>query len=130
MSLISRKFTDIDLNFDAHPITKDIVRKRDENAIAQSIKTLLLTSFYERPFNPDLGSNLKKILFEPIDNVTTSLIQDTIFQTLKNYESRISIEQVVAVPNFDRDQYDVTITFFIRNVIEPITISFFLERIR
>ena len=130
MSLLSRNFTDIDLNFDVHPITKDIVKKRDENAIAQSIKTLLLTSFYERPFNPNLGSNLKRLLFEPIDNVTTSLIQDTIFQTLKNYETRITLDEVVATPNFDRDQYDVSIRFFIRNVIEPITISFFLERIR
>jgi phage baseplate assembly protein W len=130
MSLIARKFTDIDLNFEAHPVTKDILRKRDENAIAQSIKSLLLTSHYERPYNPDLGSNLKRFLFEPIDNVTTTLIQDSIFETLKNYEPRIEIEQVVAAPNFDLDQYDVTVTFYVRNVLEPITISFFLERIR
>ena len=130
MSIIARTYTDFDLSFDVHPITKDILRKRDENAIAQSIKTLLLTSFYERPFNPDLGSNLKRFLFEPVDNVTTTLIQDSIFQTLKNFEPRIMIEQVVASPNYDLDQYDVQITFFIKNVIEPITISFFLERIR
>lgn len=130
MSLLSRKYTDIDLDFAAHPVTKDILRKKDENAIAQSIKTLLLTSHYERPFNPDLGSNLKRFLFEPVDNVTTTLIQDSIFETLKNFEPRITIEQVVATPNFDLDQYDVSITFFIKNVIEPITISFFLERIR
>lgn len=130
MSLIARKFTDIDLSFDAHPVTKDILRKRDENAIAQSIKTLLLTSHYERPFNPDLGSNIKRFLFEPIDDVTTSLIQDSIYQTLVNFETRIQIEEVVASPNFDLDQYDVSITFYIKNVIEPITISFFLERIR
>jgi phage baseplate assembly protein W len=130
MSLIARRFTDIDLSFDAHPVTKDILRKKDENSIAQSIKTLLLTSHYERPFNPDLGSNLKRFLFEPIDDVTTSLIQDSIFQTLVNFETRIQIEEVVAVPNYDLDQYDVSITFYLKNVIEPITISFFLERIR
>lgn len=130
MSLIARKFTDFDLSFDVHPVTKDILKKKDENAIIQSVKSLLLTSFYERPFNPDLGSNLKRFLFEPIDDVTTTLIQDAIFQTLRNFEPRITIEQVVAAPNYDLDQYDVSVTFYIRNVIEPITISFFLERIR
>lgn len=130
MSLLARRFTDFDLNFDVHPVTKDIVKKRDENAIAQSVKTLLLTSFYERPFNPNLGSNLKRFLFEPIDDVTTTLIQDSILETLRNFEPRITIQQVVAAPSYDLDRYDVTVSFFIKNVIEPITISFFLERIR
>lgn len=130
MSLVARKYTDFDLNFGIHPVTKDILKKKDENSIAQSIKTLLLTSHYERPFNPDLGSNLKRFLFEPIDDVTTTLIRDSIFETLKNYEPRITIEEIIATPNFDLDQYDVTITFFIKNVLDPITISFFLERIR
>jgi len=130
MSLVARKYTDFDLNFGIHPVTKDILKKKDENSIAQSIKTLLLTSHYERPFNPDLGSNLKRFLFEPIDDVTTTLIRDSIFETLKNYEPRITIEEITATPNFDLDQYDVTITFFIKNVLDPITISFFLERIR
>lgn len=130
MSLLARKYVDIDLDFAAHPVTKDILRKKDENAIAQSIKSLLLTSHYERPYNPDLGSNLKRFLFEPIDNVTTTLIQDSIYQTLRNFETRIEIQEVVATPNFDLDQYDVSITFYVKNVLEPITISFFLERIR
>ena len=130
MSLISRKFTDIDLDFSAHPVTKDIVRKKDENAIAQSLKTLLLTAHYERPFNPDLGSNLKKFLFEPVDNITTTIIQDSIYQTLENFEPRITIQEVVAAPDFDLQRYDVSITFFVKNTLEPLTVSFFLERIR
>lgn len=130
MSLIARKYSDFDLDFDAHPVTKDILRKTNESSIAQSIRNLLLTSNYERPFNPDLGSNLKTFLFEPIDNVTTSLIQDTVFQTLANFEPRITIQEVVAVPNFDLDRYDVTVTFYVKNTIEPLTITFFLERVR
>ena len=130
MSLIARRYSDFDLDFDAHPVTKDILKKTNENSIAQSIRNLLLTSNYERPFNPDLGSNLKRFLFEPVDNVTTSLIQDSIFQTLANFEPRITIQEVVAVPNFDLDQYDVTITFYVKNTIEPLTITFFLERVR
>lgn len=130
MSLIARKFSDFNLDFTAHPVTGDVTKKLNENAIAQSIRNLLLTSNYERPFNPDLGSNIKKFLFEPIDNVTTSLIQDSIFQTLTNYEPRITMQSVVATPNYDEDRYDVTVTFFVKNTTEPLAITFFLERVR
>jgi phage baseplate assembly protein W len=130
MSLISRTYKDIDLDFAAHPVTKDILKKTNEYAIAAAIRNLLLTSHYERPFKPDLGSNLKKFLFEPIDNITTSLIQDSIFETIQNYEPRVEISEVVAIPNFDEDGYDVKVVFFIRNTIEPLSVSFFLERVR
>lgn len=130
MSLIVRKFSDLDLNFTAHPVTKDVSKKLNENAVAASIRNLLLTSHYERLFNPDIGSNLKKLLFEPIDNVTTSIIQDMIFQTIRNYEPRVTIQEVVAVPNYEDQRYDVSVTFFINNILEPITVSFFLERVR
>lgn len=130
MSLISRKYSDIDLDFDAHPITKDVLKKTNENAIAASIRNLLLTAHYERPFNPELGSNLKKFLFEPIDNVTTSLIQDSIFRTITNFEPRVTIQEVVAVPNYEEQRYDVSVTFFVKNSLEPLTINFFLERVR
>ena len=130
MSLIVSKYSDFDLDFVAHPVTKDITKKLNENAIAQSIRNLLLTGHYERPFKPELGSNLRKFLFEPIDNITTSLIQDAIFQTLKNYEPRIVIQEITAAPNYDEDRYDITLSFFVRNTIEPITVTFFLERVR
>jgi len=130
MSLITTKYSDFNLDFTAHPVTGDITKKLNENAIAQSIRNLLLTSHYERPFKPQLGSNVKKFLFEPIDNITTSLIQDSIFETLRNYEPRITIQEVVATPNYDEQRYDVNITFFVKNSVEPLTINFFLERVR
>jgi len=130
MSLITRKYSDFNLDFTSHPVTGDITKKLNENAIAQSIRNLLLTSHYERPFKPQLGSNVKKFLFEPIDNITTSLIQDSIFETLRNYEPRITIQEVVATPNYDEQRYDVNITFFVKNSVEPLTINFFLERVR
>jgi phage baseplate assembly protein W len=130
MSLITRRYSDFDLDFDAHPVTKDVSKKLNENAITQSVRNLLLTSHYERPFKPELGSNLKKFLFEPIDNITTSLIQDAIWYTLTNYEPRIEIQEVVASPNYEENRYDITMSFFIKNTVDPITISFFLERVR
>jgi phage baseplate assembly protein W len=130
MSLISRSYTDIDLSFGAHPVTKDILRKKDENAIAQSIRSLLMTAHYERLYNPELGCNLRNYLFEPVDNVTTTLIQKEIQMTLQNYEPRMIIKEVVVVPNFDDQAYDVSISFFVNNTQDPIRVSFFLERIR
>lgn len=130
MSLINRTFSDLDLDFTAHPVTKDVAKKVNEYAIASSIRNLLDTNHYERMFKPEIGSNLKKFLFEPIDNVTTSLIQDAIFETIKNYEPRVTIQEVVAVPNYDQNRYDVRVSFFVKNTKEPIEISFFLERIR
>jgi len=130
MSLIARKYSDFDLDFTAHPVTKDVSKKLNENAITQSIRNLLLTAHYERPFKPELGSNLRKFLFEPIDNVTTVLIQDAISQTLRNYEPRIEIQQVIAAPNFEENRYDITLSFFVRNTTEPLTVTFFLERVR
>lgn len=130
MSLITRKYSDIDLDFGVHPVSKDILKKTNENAIAASIRNLLLTSHYERPFNPNLGSNLKKFLFEPIDNVTTSLIEDSIYRTLTNFETRVTVQKVSATPNYDENRYDVNVTFFVKNTAEPLTINFFLERVR
>ena len=101
MSSIVRKFSDLDLDFSAHPVTKDVVKKLNDNAIAGSIRNLLLTSHYERLFNPELGSNLKKMLFEPIDNITTSIIQGMILQTIQNYEPRVTIQDVIATPDYD-----------------------------
>ena len=130
MSLIVTKYSDFNFDFTAHPVTKDVAKKLNENAIAQSIRNLLLTNFYERPFKPQLGSNLKKFLFEPIDNITTSLIQDSIFQTLTNYEPRVMVREVVAVPNYEAQRYDVSVTFFVKNSTDALTINFFLERVR
>ena len=130
MSSIVRKFSDLDLDFSAHPLTKDVVKKLNDNAIAGSIRNLLLTSHYERLFNPELGSNLKKMLFEPIDNITTSIIQGMILQTIQNYEPRVTIQDVIATPDYDNDRYNIKIVFFINNTLEPIAVSFFLERVR
>lgn len=130
MSSIVRKFSDLDLDFSAHPVTKDVVKKLNDNAIAGSIRNLLLTSHYERLFNPELGSNLKKMLFEPIDNITTSIIQGMILQTIQNYEPRVTIQDVIATPDYDNDRYNIKIVFFINNTLEPIAVSFFLERVR
>jgi len=90
MGLATRTFSDIDMDFMPNPITDDILKKTNENAIAQSIGNLLQTAHYERLFNPELGCNLKRYLFEPIDNITTNNIIEEITKTIVNYETRVS----------------------------------------
>jgi phage baseplate assembly protein W len=124
MALSTRTFSDIDVDFMPNPITSDILKKTNENAIAQSIGNLLQTSHYERLFNPELGCNLKRYLFEPIDNITTNNIIEEITKTIVNYETRVQLLDVTANPDYDKNGYDVSIKFIIRNDPQPITITF------
>lgn len=130
MALLARTFSDLDLNFTKHPVTKDVVKKKDIPAIAASMMNLFSTSNYERLFQPDIGCDLKRILFEPIDNGTTVLIQDIIKQTIGNYEPRVQIEGVRVEPDYDNNGYKVFLTFYHVNNPDPITIKLFLERVR
>lgn len=130
MSLATRIYSDIDLNFEAHPITKDITKLTGTAAIIGSLKNLFSTSFFERLFQPYIGCNLKQILFEPIDAGTTTRIRTEIELTIKNFEPRVELTNLNITPNYDDHRYDITMTFYIVNNPNPITINFFLERVR
>lgn len=125
-----RVFSDIDLTFAKHPVTKDVSKKVKDQAVIASVRNLLLTRFYERPFRPTLGSNLTQLLFEPIDFVTASILSKEITTTLNNYEPRVSIKEIVVTPDIDNYRYEVTLTFFIVNSVRPITVTLFLNRLR
>lgn len=129
-ALGTRTYTDIDLDFLPNPITKDVLKKTDEEAVAASIANLLQTSNYERLFNPKLGCNLKRYLFEPIDDITTSNIREEIERTIKNFEPRVDLLDVLVEPFPDDNYYSVSIKFFTKNDPNPITITLFLERVR
>lgn len=130
MPITTRKYVDFDLDFTKHPVTGDITRKIDTAAITQSLRNLFSTSFYERLFQPNIGCNLKRILFDPIDSSSTTRIRREVEITIENFEPRVDLQKVDVSPNFDDQRYDVTITFFIVNDPNPITIDFFLERVR
>jgi len=130
IALNTRTYKDIDLDFLANPITKDVLKKTNEEAIAASISNLLQTSNYERLFNPDLGCNLKKYLFEPVDDITTNNIREEITRTIVNFEPRVDLLDVQVEPFPDENMYNVSIKFFIKNDPDPITITLFLERVR
>lgn len=123
-------YSDINTNFDLHPISNDVSRQVNENAVVRAIKNLILTDFYERPFKPSIGCNIRKLLFENFTPVTQSLIQTTISETLNAYEPRANIISVDVTSYEDLNSVTVTITFSLINREDPITIDLFLDRIR
>ena len=125
-----RTFRDLDLKFTIHPVKKDINTHKNEYAIINSIKNLVLTNHYERPFQPEIGSNIRRLLFENVDSVIAAQIEREITEVIGNFEPRAEVSQVIAVPAPDENSYKVTLEFFIINSTAPITINFFLERIR
>lgn len=132
MASIARKpdYSDLDLDFIAHPTTGDIVRKTGDDAIKRSVRNLILTNFYDRPFRPYIGSNTQKLLFELISPITANLLKDAIFEVINNYEPRVRISELVVDPDEDNNGYNVSIRYEILNRGEPALISLFLERIR
>lgn len=127
---IAREYKDLDLNFNIHPVRKDINKNIGDMAVINSVKNLILTNHYEKPFHPEIGSNVQKLLFDNMDNITASAIEREIVQTLKNFEPRVSVESISVSPDFDNNAYSVGMEFYIINRTEPITIQFFLERVR
>lgn len=123
-------YSDFNINLDLHPISSDVSRQLNENSVVRSIKNLLLTDFYERPFKPSIGCNIRKLLFENITPVTLSLIETTVRETLSAYEPRANIISIDVTPYDEFNGVTVTITFSIINREEPITIDLFLDRIR
>lgn len=126
----TRIFKDLDLNFTIHPVKKDVNKHVGVNAIVNSIKNLVLYNNYERPFNPEFGSNLRRLLFENVDDFTSSLIEREISEIISIYEPRCQVNQVVARSSPDENGFYVELSFFVINLPDPIKITFFLERIR
>lgn len=126
----ARQYKDLDLSFNIHPIRKDINKHVDEQAVINSIKNIILTNHYEKPFNPDFGSNIRAMLFENIDSIAAISLEREILQTIENFEPRVSVSKVTAIPDFENNGYNIKLEFYIINLTNPITIQFFLQRVR
>lgn len=126
----TRDYKDMDIEFTAHPVTGDLVKKVGERAIYQSISNLLQTGRYERLWQPGLHSKLREKLFEPIDGITASAISAEIKNTIGKHEPRVDLREIKVVPDYDNNGYNVSLTFFIVNRAEPLELTLFLERIR
>jgi len=127
---IARQFKDLDLNFTIHPLKKDLNKHLDATAVINAIKNLVLTSHYEKPFNPDYGSNVRKLLFENLDIITASAIEREIKQTIESFEPRVRIIGLTVIPDVENNGFSVRMEFSIVNQTNPVSISFLLERTR
>ena len=128
---ISKEFKDISLSFQVNPLNYDLIGIKNETAIARSIRNLVLTQPGERFFNQNLGSKVNRSLFENIDDISASVIKDEIENTIKNYEPRVSLIDVVVTPNFDDYEFSVTVSYYIVGVdVLPQQLSFALQPTR
>jgi len=126
----NQQYKDIDLSFIANPLTGDIGTLKDIDAIKRSLLNILLTNHYEKPFNPDFGSNLRSMLFENIDPHITQLLQRMIATAVTKYEKRVSIIDLIVEPQYDEQGYVIKLTVSIVNSGEIADFNFFLERVR
>ena len=130
MSRNTRTFTDLDFNFFKHPITDDVAVRYDENAIKQSIKSLIMTKNYERPFRSYIGSQVNALLFDNISAMTTTLLRKAIIDVITNFEPRVDVLDVIISYAPDENSVDIGIIFKIKNTQNPLTIDIILERTR
>ena len=123
-------FSDLDLDFIAHPTTKDVVRKTGVDAIKRSVRNLVLTNFYDRPFRTYIGSSAVKLLFEPANSLVANQLKDAILQVITNFEPRVSVTDIDVNFDYDNNGYNATIRYTIKNTAQPVVSTIFLERIR
>ena len=128
---VSRGFKDISMTFQANPLNDDLIAIKNENAIARSVKNIVFTLPGEKFFNPTFGSRISRTLFENIDDITSSVIVDEIKESIRNFEPRVELLDVQAFPNFDNNQFDVTIIYeIIGSDIPPQELQFALQPTR
>ena len=130
MATLKKIYSDIDFTFLRKPVTNDVALSFDEMAVVRSIRNLLLTNHYERPFQPEIGSNINALLFEPITPVTSASLQTEIENMINNYEPRAQLKSVVVSAQPDKNAYEVTLEFYIENATLPTTVTVLLERNR
>ena len=126
----ARIFSDLNLDFVQNPATKDIQKIEDVDAVKRSVRNLINTNYYERPFRPSLGSNLRAMLFELYSPQMSHAISKEIDLLIKNYEPRARLVNVKTNSDPERNGYEVSISFYVVNFPEQVQVQAFLERLR
>lgn len=128
---ISKGFKDISMSFKINPVNNDLIAVKNETAIARSIRNLILTQPGERFFNQNLGSKVSRTLFENMDDLTATVLKDEIENTINNYEPRVDLIGVDVNPNYDNNEFNVTIRYYIVGIdVLPQQLSFALQPTR
>lgn len=130
--IVSKKkpHRDLDLSLKIHPIRKDIIPLKDDAAIKNAVRNLIITNFYERPFGDDKGANLGGLLFEPAGYVTEIRLRDNIERVLQKYEPRIQTNGITIFDNADENAYNVIVNFRIKEFDSNSSVELVLRRLR
>ena len=126
----TRTYVDLDLDFTRHPVTNDIVKITDVDAVKRSVKNLINTQFYERPFHPELGCGVRDMLFENYTPMTGIFMRRKIEEVLRNYEPRANLSSIQVNEQMDRNAIDVVVNFYVLNLPNPVSVTTTLQRIR
>ena len=127
---VNRIYSDLDLDFTRNPVTGDVVKLVDVDAVKRSVKNLIQTNHYERPFHPEIGSDVRALLFENMTPLTALNLERKVAEVLVNFEPRTSIESIVAAPDIDANRYHLQISFYVVGIQSPIIVETFLQRLR
>jgi phage baseplate assembly protein W len=130
MARNTRIYSDLDFNFTAHPVTGDLVRRYDEDAVKTALKNLILTRNFERPFHSEIGSPIRALLFEPATPMLGVMLKQAIIDVINNFEPRVNLIDVYTNVNDDSNSIEVTIQFKLVNTERPLTLDLTLERTR
>ncbi|NDB59366.1 hypothetical protein EB001_13085 [bacterium] len=123
-------YSDLDLDFQINPITGDINKKTGNDAVKRSIRNLVFTNFYERPFKSYIGSNVPRLLFDNVDVITGSSLEDALIRLINTFEPRVRLTNVQVIADTDNHGFNITLEYIIINTETPATFNLFLERIR
>ena len=126
-----RQYSDLDLFFGKTKASKDVGRVFDIQAVKRSVRNLVLTNHYEKPFHPEIGSGVRDVLFENMTPTTAHILTRKIEMVIENFEPRARLISVAAIPNLDRNEYECTISFYVVNApTELVDLTVMLERLR
>jgi phage baseplate assembly protein W len=126
----TKQYRDLDLDFGRNSVTNDVNKLTDVEAVKRSVRNLINTSHFDRPFHPEIGSSVRAMLFEPMTPLTALNLQRKVQEVLINFEPRIKLVQIVANPNIDNNSYDLRIYFYVIGSNDLIEVQTFLERLR
>ena len=125
-----KTYSDLNLNFTRNPATGDVARLTDIEAVKRSVRNLILTNQFERPFHPEIGSSIRDLLFETITPLNAVLLEDRIREVIVNFEPRAELTGIQVFDEIDNNQYRVIINFTVLGSSEGVTITEFLQRLR
>jgi len=127
----AKVYKDLNLNFTKHPVKRTLTPLTDVAAVKRSVRNLVMYNHYDKPFHPEIGSGVRDLLFENMTPFVSNTLRKLIEDTITNFEPRVRLADVAVNPNFDNNQYEVTVEFYIENSpSELVDMTFNLERIR